>query len=100
MAKILDCAGILLLFVVLTNVAFSYGSRWVIGRHGLPVSLLAPDGVHYADGSVVDPITLSVIRANIEEQVLVGLLLIGPAALGVRLWLEHRYDRWRKAGSS
>ena len=61
----------------------TFEKQWKCGpKYHLPVSLVAPDGKHYADGELIDPISLSVIRTGHEEDwwfwtlVAVGAVLV------------------------
>jgi hypothetical protein len=65
-----------------------FGSRWEFGRHCMPKSLVAQDGVHYLDGTTIDSITLSAVRNGNEEDVLLTMtcvigLLLGWWAVGL-----------------
>ncbi|MDX1968842.1 MAG: hypothetical protein SFV23_16830 [Planctomycetaceae bacterium] len=76
-----------------------YGTRWELGRYGLPHSLLSSDGATYLDGSPIDPLTAHLIRRGIEEELFLGLaiviflLILGVAyeiRRGIRLRRELR----------
>lgn len=74
MNAFMSIAGWLLLLAMIGWKAITFKTEWVIGpKYSMPVSLLAPDGVHYADGLPVDPFTLGLIRSGNEEEVWLGI---------------------------
>jgi len=48
---------------------WTHGGRWELSRHGIPVSVLSPDGKTYRNGDEIDPITEMLIRGGTEEGV-------------------------------
>lgn len=71
------------------KLAVHHGSRWEFGAYGLPQPLLAPDGLQYQDGTVVEPLIRQLVAADVIVEVqLVALALVA-------LWLAAlvRYCR-------
>ena len=69
--------GWLLFLGLIGHCVASYGTRWTLGRYGMPTALIAPDGLHYLDGAEIDPINLALIEADCQEEfmlVMLGLL--------------------------
>ena len=85
----------LVLFLVVAAVCLSKdaGTRWTAGRYGLPRSVLAPDGMHYQDGRLVDPYTQALVERDIEEEVLLAVLAIAALGLGWLMWMRARTGR-------
>jgi len=77
--------GSLLMVILLLNFGLQYGNRWECGQYGMPRTLVAPDGVSYPDGKVIDPITASLIRAGVEEEVFLGMLIFSALSLVITL---------------
>ncbi len=46
-----------------------HGSRWHFGRYMMPRTLLSPDGLTHLDGTPLNPVTLALTRAGVEEEV-------------------------------
>jgi len=66
--RLWNLAALALLLLMICYSAAGYGSRWTIGRYGMPHSLLAFDGEHYADGTEICEINQTVIRMGLEEE--------------------------------
>jgi hypothetical protein len=86
------------------HVVRTYGGKWEFGPHGLPVSVLSPDGERYRDGDEIDPLTMTWIRAGVEEQVM-GVLLGGLVTVVLTLAnalrnlarVVERQEEWAEA---
>ena len=84
--------GIGIFLLVTLRQVLTYGKEWRLGRYGMPVSVLAADGRHYADGTEVDAVTLALVRSGWQEEVELlptGVLLTCLAHL-VRLRVRRR----------
>lgn len=84
--------GIGIFLLVTLRQVLTYGKEWRLGRYGMPVSVLAADGRHYADGTEVDAVTLALVRSGWQEEVELlptGVLLACLAHL-VRLRVRRR----------
>lgn len=70
-----------------------YGTRWEIGSLGMPRSIVAPDGQHYADGTLIDPISMQLINSGCEELVFLGLVafMVICGAMAIRIqWATEK----------
>lgn len=79
--KVAPAGGWIILFILLGNSALQYGNRWEFGKYGMPQSLVAPDGQHYTDGSLIDPISRQLIALGIEQEAFLLLLAFMIACL-------------------
>ena len=57
---------------LVANQVCQYGKRWEFGPNCTPKALLAPDGVHYADGKEIEAFDLMIIRGGHEEHMWFG----------------------------
>ncbi len=84
------CVFIYLIYLKIT----SYGTRWEFSPRGIPVSKLARDGQHYADGSEVSPLDMPLIQSGYEELVSLSSygFLVGMALLLAKsaITLDHK----------
>lgn len=96
----------------------TYGERWEFSPRGIPVSKLARDGRHYADGSEVSPLDMPLIQSGYEELVslssygfLLGMaLLIAKSTITLdhkqralnqfHAELEKEYPRYQRQGNN
>src|ERR1700733_5342424 len=76
--------GPLLVLFLAVRFGCYYSSRWEFGRLGMPSSLLANDGKHYADGAEVDDVTLMIIRSGREQEFNLGIAFVVFGCFG---WL-------------
>lgn len=79
-------AGWAFFLAVCGHQAWTYGVEWEFGRYGMPVSLVAPDGLHYQNGRELDPLTRYLINAGLQPEcnLVLALLLSAAAAYLVR----------------
>ncbi len=54
----------------------SYGSRWELGRFGMPRAMVSSDGQTFADGTPVDPMSGILIRSGLEEEVELAFMIV------------------------
>jgi hypothetical protein len=73
MSRLVDICGAGLLLGIFINLLAHHGTWWTLGPHGMPVSLVAEDGLHYLDGEPLDPVTLWMVQNDCEEEVWAGL---------------------------
>lgn len=66
------------------------GRQWTFGRYWMPKILLAPDGMHFADGEPLDLIGLALVRSGHEEELHLALFTIVGLAV---CWLV--YELWK-----
>ena len=59
----------------LVNFGLTYGTEWTFGPHGIPITKLSEDRLHYADGSDIDPASLATARSSHEEVIHVALFI-------------------------
>jgi hypothetical protein len=67
--------GPLVFLVIAVNCVAHLGSRWEFGPSGIPRSVVSPGGHSYSDGTLIDPLTSGLIRAGIEEEVMLAIFL-------------------------
>jgi len=67
MNKLYALVGIVAMFLIPARIIWLHGRTWECGPHGLPVSILSPDGRTYRDGSEIDPFSNAIIRSGMEE---------------------------------
>ncbi len=67
MSKFYALVGVVLMIVLPARMIWLHGRTWECGPHGLPVSILSPDGRTYRDGSEIDPYSSAIIRSGMEE---------------------------------
>jgi hypothetical protein len=72
-----------------------HGREWEFSRHGIPVSVLSPDGQTYRNGNEIDPFMLSIIRSGNEEAIMAGILGVMLASLGL---LAYQIWAFKRAG--
>ena len=70
-----------------------YGKRWGLSEFGLPTTLLASDGLHYRDGSEIEPAMHVILRSGLEGPVVSLLSVVLLAALA---WLRVEIRKWRQ----
>ena len=68
MRSLADICGWLLFIGLGISFAADCGEHWKIGRLGMPETLVGPDGIHYPDGAEIDPVTLDLHEAGIEQE--------------------------------
>ena len=69
-------AGPLAMLLLFGQFAFRGGETWEFGRYGMPHTRLAADGVHLADCRPVSPVDGVLIRAGIEEEFYLTMLVL------------------------
>ena len=88
--------GWLLFAVVVVYRVSEFGSTWTWGRYGMPRSLVAADGWHYANGGRIDPVTKALIDGHCEEKaylVMAGVLATLLTGLAAVVWRDMRRRR-------
>jgi hypothetical protein len=63
MSKASSWLGVAIFVVVFVRQASRHGQTWEFSSHGIPVSLLSPDGERYRNGEAIDPISHARITA-------------------------------------
>jgi hypothetical protein len=76
MKNALGYLGTLIFVSALGCCLFQFGNHWTCGRYFLPRSLVNETGMQYSDDSMIDGLTLAAIKADVEEEVFLGLLCI------------------------
>jgi hypothetical protein len=72
MSKFYALVGVALMIVLPARMIWLHGRTWECGPHGLPVSILSPDGRTYRDGSEIDPYSNAIIRSGMEEPLFIA----------------------------
>ena len=67
-------AGWVLFVGLCINFLMDRGQHWKIGSLGMPEIVVGPDGMHYPDGAVIDPVTLSLHQSGMEQEGVLGTL--------------------------
>ena len=96
--------GLIGVVIIVSVKVMTYGTRWEFGPRGVPVSKLAEDGLHYSDGSAVNPLELALIQSGHEESTVLAsfALYIFLATLIIRAYLmlkrsQDARDQFRAA---
>lgn len=93
---IASCGYFLLAYLIVREASL-YGTNWVLGKYYMPRSLVAADGLHYPNGEVIDPLTLSLIRSGNEEIAYLILLAIPAIVLpALFFWNLAKIKRYQK----
>ena len=80
--------GPAILIMGAVNVAGKYGRQWHFGRYGMPVTLIAQNGLH-PDGQPVNPIVMAIVRTGYEPELHLALSLF------IATCLAHLANVWR-----
>ena len=72
-----------------------FGTTWTFGRYFMHRSLVAPDGWHYANGAIIDPLTKALVDADREEEAHLILLSVS-AAVAIYLAVSVARSEWRR----
>jgi hypothetical protein len=97
MKSLLPGLGWLLFLFSTFNVVTGHGTRWAFSQKGMPVSLVAEDGLHYRDGTPIDAISLGMIHAGVEEDVLLTIFSVIGSAL---LWVAYESVQYFRAAKA
>jgi len=92
MNRFYSLVGIAAMFLIPARMIWLHGRTWDFGPHGLPVSILSPDGTIYRDGSAIDPYSEAIIRSGMEEPLRAALLAIIAGAAYVLRKRLHVLD--------
>lgn len=88
--------GPIVMLLLILNQFCHYGTRWVIGSLGMPLSLVSPDGRTYADGTPVSAVSAMLIRSGLEEQLTLGLFLFSAVVMTAAVWFGRNIDKTRR----
>jgi hypothetical protein len=86
-------AGWVLFVGLCINFLMDRGHHWKIGSLGMPEIVVGPDGMHYPDGAVIDPVTLSLHQSGMEQEVCLALCGVLVLAL---LYLVYHVRKLRR----
>lgn len=84
-------------FVAIIVIFISHhGSRWEVGRLGMPEPIIGPDG-RYPDGVVVDPINRAAVASGRYQEVAWSLFLAVVVIFAWMVWEAVQTRRlWRE----
>ena len=93
MRSLTSIGGWVLFAVLCISFAADCGQHWKIGRLGMPEALVGPDGMHYPDGAEIDPVTLGLHEAGIEQEAEWALCAVLASAL---LYVAYLFRKLRR----
>jgi len=76
--------------------AVHHGARWEFGAYGLPQPLLASDGRHYRDGTVVEPLVRQLVAADLVVEVQLVVLALVASWIAAMAWYCRRINHTRR----
>lgn len=88
MSKFAALLGWVIVIAAVYERVSNYGARWEFDEYWLPTTALAPDGMHYRDGSDLKPYELNPVCSSIERGGFVGAVICG-CGLAVYLLRAH-----------
>jgi hypothetical protein len=89
-------SGWVLFAVLCICFAADCGQHWKIGRLGMPEVLVGPDGTHYPDGAEIDPVTLGLHEAGIEQEAEWAICAVFASALLYAAYQVRKLRRMRR----
>lgn len=95
MKRLFPISGYVCLFLIIGYKASTFGEQWTWGsKYRMPVTLLSPDGKHFANGTRLDPLTAVQVRSGYEEEIWLGACVVMTALL---LWLVHELEKAKRS---
>ena len=95
MQRFYSRVGVIGFCMIVGRFAFLYGRQWEFSPRGIPVSIVAADGISYPDGERINEFTLALIRSGSEEGVMATMLsafVTGFVILTFKVVLQYRRD--------